>query len=166
MAVKAGFAVDGLAETIRALGKIDRRFRAEAVDILRDGAKLAQRESQRRIGTGGYRGPKNKGMIGRSATSTGAGVKLRASKYPWAYQAEFGEQVAHVFGHPTRQSEFKRRTAGEHRPPTSTDMFKNTGGYMIQPALRKLLPLLVEDAGVRMTELVDRALKSEGFARG
>ncbi len=50
-----GFAVDGLSETIRALGKISPKLKAEAVDVLRDGAKMVQRAAQRNIGAGGYR---------------------------------------------------------------------------------------------------------------
>ncbi len=160
--VGGGIAVDGLAETIRALGKVDRRLKAEAIDVLRDGAKIVQVQAQGRIGAGGYRLRRNKGMIGRSATSTGAGIKLRGSKYPWAFAAEYGERVAHVYGRPVRVSRFKRRTVAPHKPPTSTDLSKNRGGYMIQPSIRKLLPVLREDAGERITALVTEAMRAEG----
>jgi len=154
-----GIQVDGLAETIRALGKINPALKAEAVDTLRDGAKKVQKAAQGNIGAGGYRLGRQKGMIGRSATSTGAGLKLRASKYPWAYAAEYGEVVAHVYGRSVPQSRFKARTAGQFKPPTSTDMGKNKGGYMIQPAIRLWMPFLRKDAGERITKLVTKAVK-------
>jgi len=160
--IGGGIQVDGLAETIRALGKVDSKLKAEAIDVLRDGAKQVQKVAQSNIGAGGYRLGKQRGMIGRSATSTGAGLKLRASKYPWAYAAEYGEVVAHVFGKPVGQFRFKSRTAAEFKPPTSSDMSKNKGGYMIQPAIRKMLPVLREEAGERITALVVRSMKSQG----
>jgi len=160
--IGGGVSVDGLAETIRALGKINPKLKAEAVDILRDGAKMVQAQAQGRIGAGGYRMRRNRGMIGRSATSTGAGIKLRASKYPWAYAAEYGEVVAHVYGRPVGQSRFKSRTAPRFKPPTSPDLSKNKGGYLIQPSIRKLLPVLREDAGERITALVTRTMRQQG----
>ena len=157
-----GISVDGLNETIRALGKVDKRLKAEAVDTMRDGAKRVQADAQGRMGAGGYRMKRNKGMIGRSATSTGAGIKLRASKYPWAYAAEYGEVVGNVFGPRVGQYRFRRRTAAPFKPPTSSDMAKNTGGWMIQPAIRKHLPELRLEAGRKITELVTRSMKSSG----
>ena len=157
--VKSGLQVDGLSETIRALGKIDPKLSAEAKEILRDGAKTVQRAAQRNIGAGGYRMGMGKGMIGRSVTAKGAGIRLRASKFPWAYAAEYGEAVAHVYGRKYPQPVFRRRTAGDFKPPTSTNFARNKGGYMIQPAIRKFMPVLVEEAGERITRLVDRAVK-------
>ncbi|GAF81852.1 unnamed protein product, partial [marine sediment metagenome] len=109
----------------------------------------------------GYRMKKNRGMIGRSATATGAGIKLRASKYPWAYAAEFGEVVASVHGRDVGQSRFKRRTAPRFTPMPA-DFTKGNAGYMIQPAIRKWLPVMREEAGQAITELVTRAMKSQG----
>ena len=156
-----GIQVDGLNETIRALGKVDRQLKAEAVDTLRDGAKRVQADAQGRIGAGGYRMKRNKGMIGRSATATGAGIKLRASKYPWAYAAEYGEVVANVFGPWVGQSRMRRRTAARFKPP-GADFTKGDGGWMIQPAIRKHLPELRLEAGRKITELVTRSMKSSG----
>ena len=162
---RGGIEVDGLAETVRALGKLDKEYKREAVDIFRDQSKKVQAQSQALIGKVG-RYPKAKGMIGRSATSTGAGVKLRASKYPWAYGAEYGEVVASVYGRPVGQYRMRRRTHGPFKPPTSSDMAKNTGGYMIQPTIRRLLPSIADDAGTRMTKLVDKAMRKAGVPDG
>jgi hypothetical protein len=157
--VKTGLAVKGLSETMRALGKINPKLKAEAKEVLRDGAKMVQKAAQRNIGAGGYRMGMGKGMIGRSVTAKGAGIRLRASKFPWAYAAEYGETVAHVYGRRTPQPVFRRRTAAPFKPPTTTDLAKNKGGYMIQPAIRKFMPVLIEDAGERITRLVDKAVK-------
>ncbi len=169
---RGGVEVDGLAQSIRALGKLDGEYKKEAVQVFRDAAKDVQARAQKNIGVVG-RYPNNRGMIGRSATSTGAGVKLRASKYPWAYGAEFGEVVANIPQHGTRwqtkemgQSQFKRRTFGFHKPPTSSDMAKNTGGYMIQPVLRARLPKIEEEVSTKLVKLIDKAMRKAGVPRG
>ena len=159
--VGGGLSVDGLSEAIRALGKIDKKLKGEAIEVMRDASKKVQSLAQSNIGKGQYRGPTQRGMVGRSATSTGAATKLRASKYPWAYKAEYGEKVGHVYGHPTGQVKFKRRTANTLSPPTSTDMFRNRGGYVIQPAIRKLGPFVIQQANREMFQLIDRTLKRE-----
>lgn len=163
---RGGVEVDGLAEAVRALGKLDGgEYKKEAVAIFREAAKDVQGRSQRLIGNVG-RYPARRGMIGRSATSTGAGVKLRARKYPWALGAEYGEVVADVYGREQAQTDFKRRTMGEWKPPTSTDMFKNRGGYMIQPVLRARLPKIKETLAEDMTKLIDRAMRKAGVPDG
>ena len=157
--VSGGLSVDGLSEAIKALGRIDKEIKGEAVAVLRDASKKVQALAQSNIGKGLYRGPMQRGMIGRSATATGAATKLRAKKYPWAFKAEYGEKVAHVYGHPTRQTKFRRRTANRWSPPTSQNLFKNKGGYMIQPAIRKLGPFVIQEANEEMFKLIDRTLK-------
>lgn len=164
MAAK-GLQVDGLTEAMKALGRLDKEYRREAVDIFRDVAKDVQSRAQSSIGNAGSY-PRKKGMIGRSATSKGAALKLRASKYPWAYGAEYGEIVAHVYGRPVGQSRMKRRTMGRHKPPTSSDLFKNTGGYMIQPAIRKRGPHIIREVDTRMVALIDKAMRKAGVPRG
>ncbi len=161
---RGGIEVDGLAEAVAALGKLDKQYRKEAVQIFRDAAIDVQKRSQANIGKVG-RYPNRKGMIGRSATGTGAGVKLRAVKYPWALGAEYGEVSAHVYGRPDAQRDFKRRTFGVFKPPTSSDMAKNTGGYMIQPVIRARLPHIAEQVSDDMTALIDRAMRKAGVPR-
>ena len=161
---RGGLEIDGLAESIRALKRLDPAYRKEAVQIMRDVATDVQRRSQSKIGSVG-RYPKRKGMIGRSATGAGAAVKLRASKYPWAYAAEYGEVVASVYGNQVAQARFKRRTFGVFNPPTSDDMGKNTGGYMIQPTIRARLPWIMDESSTKMTKLVDKAMRKAGVPR-
>jgi len=162
---RGGIEIDGLAETINALGKLDKQYKKEAVQVFREVATDVQRRSQARIGRVG-RYPTRKGIIGRSATSTGAGVKLRASKYPWAYGAEYGEVVAAVYGKPYPQHAFKRRTFGAFKPPSSSDMRTNTGGYMIQPTIRARFPKIEKKASDDMTKLIDKAMRKAGVPRG
>ena len=163
---RGGLEIDGLTEAINALGKLDKEYKREAVDIMRDTAKDIQNRAQASIGNHrAYRMPRNKGMIGRSATSTGAGIKLRASKYPWAYAAEYGEVVANVFGPRVGQRRFSRRTAAPFKPPTSDDMAKNNGGYMIQPAIRKRFPHIMDTIDKDMTRLIDRAMRKAGVPK-
>jgi hypothetical protein len=130
-----------------------------------------QRRSQARIGRVG-RYPNKDGMIGRSIASGGAAVKLRASKYPWALGAEYGEAEAHVPQYhkntgrkpsiPYPQRKFKARTMGVFKPPTSPDMFKNHGGYMIQPTLRARLPFIEKELNKDFTRLFDVTLRKAG----
>jgi len=160
-----GIQIDGLDETIRALGRLDKEYKKEAVAIYREVAKDIQARSQTKIGRVG-RYPNKRGMIGRSATAKGAGVKLRASKYPWAYGAEYGEVVASVFGRSDAQSDFKRRTFGMFKPPTSPDMFQNRGGYMIQPTIRARKKFIYEKSSKDMTKLIDKAMRRAGVPRG
>ncbi len=163
-----GLRIDGLDESVRALVRLNPQFKKEAFDTLVDGAKKLQRASQAKIGAGGYRMRRNRSMIGR----TQATIRLNASKYPWALQAEFGEKWANIPVYRgtgrrggTRfkpQSSFRRRTAAPYKKPTSSDPTKNRGGYMIQPSLRKLVPKLQKEAGVRITKLVQSEMRKAG----
>ena len=162
---RRGIEVDGLAESLRALKRLDGKYQKEAVQSFRTASTDVQRRAQAAIGRVG-RYPTNKGQIGRSATSTGAAVVLRATKYPWALGAEFGERTGHVYGRPVRQTRFKRRTFGVFNPPTSTDMFKNTGGYMIQPVLRSRLPHIEKQVAADIDAIMVRALRRAGVPRG
>jgi len=164
-----GLKIDGLTESIKALRKLDPKYRPEAIGIIRDIAKDLQKRSQRRIGNHPqYRLPKNKGMIGRSATATGGGLKLRASKYPWAYAGEYGEVVASVFGRPVGQdTRFKRRTAAPFKPPSAGgDLSKNKGGYWIQPTIRKRFPHMMRQFDTEFIKLIDKAMRQSGVPRG
>jgi len=162
-----GLRVDGLTEAVKALQKLGPEYRKEAVSVIRDISKDIQKRSQNRIGNHpNYRLKKNKSMIGRSATGKGGGVKLRASKFPWAYAGEYGEVVAHVFGRPRGQDSFRRRTSAPYKPPTTTDMSKNRGGYMIQPTIRKRFPHIMREFDTEFIKLIDKAMRQAGVPRG
>jgi hypothetical protein len=163
---RGGVEVEGLAETVKALGKLDPLYRKEAVETFRDAAKDVQKRAKARGVPAGYRGPKPR--IGRSATRTGAGVKLRTSARSGvpAYAAEFGEVVATVYARRVGQYRFKQRTAPAFKPPTSSDMMRNTGGYMIQPVIRARLPHWEREVAERISALIDKALRQAGVPRG
>ena len=163
--IGGGVEVDGLAESIRALKRLDPQYRREAVDVMRDAAKDVQKVAQGNLGAGGGRYPKRRGMIGRSATGTGAGVKLKARRYPWALGAEFGEKTAHVYGRPVRQSAMRSRTMATFNPGGG-NLATNTGGYLIQPAIRSRLPHWNREAARRINEIIKRALRAAGVPRG
>ena len=164
---RGGLEVDGLAQSIRALKRVDPLLAKEAVNVFRDTSKDVQKRAQASIGRHPrYRMGTQKGMIGRSATSTGGGVKLRASKYPWAYAAEYGENVANVFGPKMPQSIFARRTAAPYKPPTSSNMAQNQGGYLIQPAIRKRMPHIERQLSKGLTLVFDKALRKAGVPDG
>ena len=163
--IRGGVEVEGLAESIRALKRLDPLYRREAVDVMRDAAKDVQAVAQGSLGAGGGRYPKRRGMIGRSATGAGAGVKLRASRYPWALGAEFGEKTAHVYGRPRSQSSFRARTMAPFKPGGG-NLATNRGGYLIQPAIRSRLPHWNREAARRLNEIIGRALRAAGVPRG
>jgi len=157
-----GVEIEGLDESIRALKKLEPQYQREADEVYEDAAKDILRLAKAAGIPAGYRGPRPK--IGRS----GATVKLSpssASGVP-AFAAEFGEIVAHVYGRRVGQYRFKRRTAPRFKPPTSADMLKNTGGYIIQPTVRRRLPFWEKEASVRITEIIARAMRQAGVPRG
>ncbi len=159
-----GIQIQGLDESVRALVRLNPKFRKEAEAILVDGARKLQRAAQSKIGDGGYRMGMQRGMIARTKTT----IRLNSSKYPWALQAEFGERWANIPAGRSggtryrRQSSFKLRTAAPFKPPTSSDPSTNRGGYMIQPSLLKLVPKLTKEAGVRITRLVTKEMRAQG----
>ena len=168
----SGVKVDGLTETVKALGKVEKTYQKEAVQVFREAAADVQKRAQGNIGKVG-RYPAKRGMIGRSATAKGAGVALNANRYPWALGAEYGEVVSNVPQHGDQwqtmelgQSQFKRRTMGVFKPPTTTDMFKNTGGYMVQPVLRARLPKIEIDVATRINVIMNKALRQAGVPGG
>jgi len=165
-----GVEVEGLDGMIKALARVDKKYKKEAVQVFRDAAKDVQKRAQGAIGRVG-RYPTKAGMIGRTATPQGAGVKLRAAKYRWSDAAEFGEVWADIpqydgdgEGHTVArpQSSFKRRTFGLFKPPTNRDLMKSKGGYMIQPAIRARLPHWEVEAGERLMDITGRAMKQQG----
>jgi len=156
-----GLQVVGLDRAVKRLAKVNPKLKAEAIDVMRDAAKLVQKKSQGRIGNHpGYSMPSPKGMIGRSATSKGAGVRLRRSKYPWSGGGEYGVVYARVYGTWRRESRFKRSIYAPFKPPTSSDMFKNRGGYWIQPTIRKEGRQITANASKKLMRVFSKELRS------
>jgi hypothetical protein len=163
----SGLKVVGLKESIAALRRVDPLLAKEGTQIIRTETKKIQARAQASIGNHPqYRMGRQKGMIGFSATGAGAAIKLNASKYPWALAGEFGDNVWHVYGKARKESGLRRRVAAPNKPPTDGDMWKNTGGYWIQPAIRKSLPHFQKELNDGLTELFTRALRQAGVPGG
>ena len=163
-----GIQVDGLDESLKALGRLDKAYRKEAIDAMKVGAKDVARRARKNLNrVGRYPRASSAGSIAFSANAKGAGNKLRAASRPWLLGAEYGEVVAQVaqFDNPSipvAQSKFKRRTFGRWRPPTSTDLAKNRGGYMIQPVIAQQLPKIDRQIRRDFQKLTSRTFRKAG----
>lgn len=150
--IGGGIEVEGLRESIGNLRKWDADFGKAATAELR-AAAIDVKKTALGFKPGGSRMGFSNRALGHTATAKGAGVKLRPSADPRALVAEYGEKTAHVWGRPYPQAAMKRRTAKPHRPPTSSDLRQNRGGYMVQPALRSRLPYWDHELARRLTLL-------------
>lgn len=158
--------VDGLSEALRGIAVFDRELGAAARDVIREGTKTIQFAAQRKIGSGGGRYPKRSGMIGRSTTNRGGGIKLAGAKYPWAWAAEFGARRAWVFGRVTTQGRLRRRTFPVWRGNQFVTRGSAGPGWMIQPAIRQNLDRVTREIADGLDEILDRALSQAGVPRG
>ncbi len=161
-----GIKVEGLDETIRALGKFSKEFRGEAVQIFRDEAKVVQLRAKANASVHPA-SPRNKAWIGRSATSKGAGVKLKAFHgRGLGLASEWGMHTWQLWGRRTVQSAMSRRT---FKPwgGTRFDVGGKSGpGYVIQPAIRAHLPGMEKRVADRLSRLLTKALDRAGVRRG
>lgn len=174
MANRAGadqILVEGLSESIRALGKVSRDLANEARGLIRDEAKHLQREAQsrlqRRPGGGSY--PRRKGMIRYGATNRGGTLSIVAgNRYPWAFGAEFGARRAWVFGRVTSAAVLSRRQFA----PWAGNQFRVTSpsgpGWIVQPTIRDNLPRIKREISSGLSDLLERELRAAGVpaARG
>ena len=162
--------VVGLAETVRALGKFSKETRAEAIDIFRDEAKTVQATAKARA-QAHPASPSSTSWIGRSATGTGAGVKLIAAKGDHrAHASEWGMHRWQIRSWSGRirgyvQSAMRRRTfrpwSGNH-----FDVKGSSGpGYVIQPAIRQHLPGMEERVADRLSKLLTKTLDKAGVPK-
>ena len=163
--------VEGLAETIKALRKFDREVGKEAVNIFRDEAKTVQAQAKANA-KAHPASPSSSSWIGRSATGTGAGVKLIGTKGGGrAHATEWGMHRWHIreWGASTArgyiQSAMRRRTF-KAWGGNQFDVKGGSGpGYVIQPAIRRHLPGMEQRVADRLQELLVRALNQAGVPR-
>jgi len=161
-----GLQVDGLTESLKALSSISNTAGRTARDSMRAGAKLIQKDAQANIGNNqNYTMPTRRGMISRSVTKDGAGIKLRRSKYPWAGGGEYGAVFARVHGPWRYERAFKRSLYAGHKPPTNPDLFINRGGYWIQPAIQRNGRAVNRQINKDMSKLFIEHLKPERVRR-
>jgi hypothetical protein len=166
-----GIQVEGLSETIRALGKWDKAARKEAVEIFRDEAKAVQSAAKARAPSSHPGAPSNTAWIGRSATGTGAGVSLLGAKNGRAAATEWGMHTWHIprkRGGSTGyvQSALRRRI---FKPWVGNqfDVKGGTGpGYVIQTTIRRHLPGMEDRVADKLQALLVRELNKAGVPRG
>lgn len=160
--------VDGLAETITALGRVDRELAAEARAELRNAAKTVKVTAQTRLTTrpGGGTYPRRRGMIGHRASGKGAAVLLRGDKHPWAWGAEFGAKRAWVWGQVTTQGRLRKRQFPVWRGNQFVVRGVSGPGWIIQPTIRRLLPRLEEEVADGISAIYRKALDRAGVPRG
>jgi hypothetical protein len=162
----ADIKVEGLTEAIRALNRANRDLGAEARGVLREAAITVQTAARARMGAGGGNYPHRAGMIGRSASSKGAGVSLKVGRYPWAYGAEFGAKRAWVFGRVMSAGKLRRRQFPVWRGNQFVVRGSSGPGWLIQPAIRDNLPKITQRVADGLDEIFDKAMSSAGVPRG
>ncbi len=144
--------VEGLAEMVAGLRALDRELPKAVSRGLRELSKEAQRRAeQEALGLGGvHAGVVRRRGIGRFASTTKAGLTLRAAKVPFAMGAEFGSHQFRQFP-PWRGNRW-------------TDPEGSNVGYMIHPALRKFLPEATADYADLIIREIDDALDRLGVS--
>lgn len=159
---------DDLAAAIRALGRFDRDIQAEAKDALRAGAKTIQTAAQKKLmrkpGGGSY--PARKGMIGRSTTAKGAGIRLRGKRYRWAWGAEYGAKRAWVFGRVMTQGRLARRQFAVWRGNQFVVRGRTGPGWIIQPAIRENVDKVTERIADDLSQLFATAMDMAHVPKG
>lgn len=162
-----------LSSALRALGRVDKEARKEAVGVLRDESKRVQGLSQSRLSSrpGGGTYPVRRGMIGRFANSKGAGITLRG-RYPWSWAAEFGSRrgwtprrTGGIRVHKS-QARWRRRQFPVWRGNQFVVRGASGPGWIIQPTIRKQLPKITENLEQGLVDVFTRAMNREGVGRG
>lgn len=152
-----GLEVDGLRESLLALNRYSKEVGKEARGELREGAKTIQ-TAAKRVDSGSPAESGRKTWIGRSVTSKGAAVTLRASAFPRALSTEFGAHTHDVYGQ-KRPAVFMKRRAFRKWSGNRADLDRRSGdGYVIQPTIRRLLPRVTRDIAEALSKLLDREL--------
>lgn len=149
-----GVEVDGLSETLRALNRFSKEVGKEARDEIREITKVIQMEA-RAVDAGHASEPASGAWIGRSVTTKGAAIVLRASAKPRALSTEFGSQTHNVYGPNRPQRYMRRRTWRPSRPD----------GYVIQPTIKRRLPWAEREIADRISRVLNRALDQAGVPR-
>lgn len=152
----AGVQVDGLREALLALNRYSKEVGKEARDELRDGAKVIQTRA-RSIDSGSPAEASRKTWIGRSVTSKGAAITLRASAFPRALSTEFGAKTHTVYGQ-KRPVRYMRRGAFTDWRGNRPELERGSDGRVIQRAIRELLPRVTRDIAEGLDRLLEREL--------
>lgn len=161
----SGVRVDGLREALLALNRFDKAVGKEARDLIREETKKIQMKA-RQVDSGSPAEARSKAWIGRRVNSSGAGILLRADRFPRALSTEFGSYTHPVYGRLRPQRYMKRETF-EKWSGNALDTTGRTGpGYVILPTIRRMLPQSVEDVSRGLFEILQRELDRAGVPRG
>lgn len=141
--VGGAIAVEGLAESIRGLRKVDADISKLIVKITREGAKNPVASTARRKWSAQRINPsKANKAITASGTTRGAAIKLRVTAVPTAAAVEFGAHIHFVFGRPIPASQMKSRVFLPWRGNAFTVAPGASTGYVVQDAIRETLPII------------------------
>lgn len=169
-----GVEVDGLAESMRALAKVDKALRKEATDAIRDHTKpiaIRARKNAARTAPGVPKGTTR--WIGHSVIAgKGAAIVLKVAgagdddPRNRAIASEFGESSQKVGwgkrSNPNYKPKFrpqrtlKRRVFNPHRKK----------GYIIQPTIKRMLPETLDGIADDLAKVYSKALTRAGVPRG
>lgn len=166
--MKQAVHVEGLTESIKALGKVDKELADEARNLIREGVKVVQADAKRRYsrrpGGGGY--PHTPGAVRRKSNMKGAEISLEVDRYPWSAGAEFGARRAWVFGRVMSAGALRRRQFPVWRGNAFVVRGAAGPGWIVQPAIRANLDDIEEAIGDGIDKLYTRAFDSLGVPRG
>ncbi len=158
--VGGALAVDGLAESMRGLKRVDAEIPKLIVKITRESAKnpvalrARQKWSAQRINPS-----KANKAITASGTTRGAAIKLRVSAVPSAAGVEYGAHIHYVFGRPVPQSQMKRRVFLPWRGNQFTVTPGASTGYIVQDAIRETLPIVEKRWLNEVIAAIDKAVE-------
>jgi len=180
MAAGLTIEVDGLKESIRFLGKVDKDLRKEAVNIIKKNTLKVKAEAQRRymsapgVRRNGY--PGGKTAIVHRASGKGASVGInRTARNPSIFPAEFGAYLQAIpnYAGPGKkrrsrsvsQNAMRRRTF----PVWRGNQFKPRGsagpGWIVQPTIRKWMPKFDKQLANDLMPVFNKAARKAGVPR-
>lgn len=154
-----GIQIEGLTQAIRAMGRLDRDLAKEAKAIIREETKPVVNQARLEAKHAAPAAPSSTTWVGYTVTNQGAGIVLKASKYPRALATEFGAYTAMVGFDKNvkrRQTSLRSRTFRPHNPD----------GYVIQPTIRRMLPAFLDGVTDGLADVVRRTLDAAGVPRG
>lgn len=179
-----GFEVDGLKESIRFLGKVDKELRKEAVDIIKKNTVKVKTDAQKKY-MGSPPGVRRKGYpdatktaIIHRASGKGAsvGINRSSSRNPAIFPAEFGFDMAMVpkfRGNGKQggrrwmhQGRMRRRTFPIYRGNQFVPRGNSGPGWIVQPTIRKWMPKFDKQLAEDLMPVFDKAARKAGVPRG
>ena len=158
--VGGALAIDGLAESIKGLKRVDAEIPKLIVKITRESAKnpVAARARKKWAAQNIQPGKANK-AITASGTTQGAAINLRASAVPTAAAVEFGTHIHFVFGRPIPARELTRRVFQPWKGNAFTVAPGSSTGYVVQDAIRETLPIVERRWLNEVIEAIDKAVE-------